>query len=281
MLAARVATAAVGIPLGLLVMYIGGLPFAIVVIVAALLGMGELYGALELRGDRPVRALGYITAVAIIGGAAFLPPHARFPFGAVTLGLLTIATLATQIVRDADDTSSPISNAGATLLGVVYVGWLFSFFIYLRNLDAPGLVAAVGEGFRGRTGLLFMALACTWSTDTSAYFMGRLIGKHKLAPRVSPGKTVEGSACGFLAAVIVGMLLAMWLHMPLWKGVALGAIIGASGQVGDLCKSVIKREVGIKDFGSLLPGHGGILDRFDSLLVTVFLTYCFFVVVGA
>jgi phosphatidate cytidylyltransferase len=281
MLASRVATAAIGIPLALLIMYAGGAPFVVLILAAALLGLSELYAAVESRGDRPVRALGYVAAAAIILGMQYMPADGRIPFAAFTLGLVTIAALATQIFREESDASSHITNAATTLLGVVYVVWLFGFFILLRNLDAPALKAAVGEGFRGRTGLLFMVLACTWMTDTGAYFIGRFLGKRKLAPAVSPGKTIEGSIGGLAAAVIVGLIVALWLHMPAWKGLVLGALIGVTGQVGDLCKSVMKREVGIKDFGTLLPGHGGVLDRFDSLLVTVFISMCFFTIAGA
>ena len=114
---------------------------------------------------------------------------------------------------------------------------------------------------------------CVWATDTFAYLVGKAIGKHKLAPSLSPGKTWEGSFGGLIGAILAGMAFSAWIHQPLALGISLGVLAGTVGQIGDLFESALKRERGIKDFGKLLPGHGGVLDRFDSLLFVAPLAY--------
>ncbi len=126
----------------------------------------------------------------------------------------------------------------------------------------PVLRVAVG------CALVLLTFCCVWATDSFAFFVGRAIGKHKLAPRLSPAKTVEGAIGGLLAAVVVGAVFG-WLLLGYAPGGALaGAVAGTLGQAGDLFESALKRELGIKDFGGILPGHGGVLDRFDGLLLT-------------
>ena len=122
--------------------------------------------------------------------------------------------------------------------------------------------------------MLFVAV-CVWSVDTFAYFFGRWFGKNKLAPQLSPGKTIEGSIGGLIGAILVGGAFGHWIHLPLMHGLAVGALAGVMGQVGDLFESALKREMGIKDFGRVLPGHGGALDRFDSLLFVAPLAYLY------
>ena len=122
--------------------------------------------------------------------------------------------------------------------------------------------------------MLFVAV-CVWMTDTGAYLVGRKWGKHKLAPALSPNKTVEGSLGGLALALLTGALFGLWIHLPLRDGLAVGLIAGVMGQVGDLFESALKREIGIKDFGGIMPGHGGALDRFDSLLFVTPLAFCY------
>jgi phosphatidate cytidylyltransferase len=134
----------------------------------------------------------------------------------------------------------------------------------------PGRVAGTPAGLPGDPGawaVLFVFLT-TWACDTGAFFVGRTFGRHKLAPQLSPGKTREGAIGGLLAALVVGSVLGNVLHLGSPLSLLLGVVSGVLGQVGDLVASAIKRELGLKDFGALLPGHGGILDRFDSLLLT-------------
>jgi phosphatidate cytidylyltransferase len=120
---------------------------------------------------------------------------------------------------------------------------------------------------------VLLVVFATWACDTGAFFTGRAVGRHKLAPEISPGKTVEGAIGGWLCALAMALLVGGFLRLDLRIAASLGAMIGVLSQVGDLCESAIKRDLGIKDFSGLLPGHGGILDRFDSLLMTAPLVY--------
>ena len=160
------------------------------------------------------------------------------------------------------------------LIGALYVGGLFSSFDLLRSLPGKIVVAPFGTGDRGAWWMLFAAV-CVWATDTFAYFVGKTWGRHPLCPTLSPGKTVEGSIGGLVGALTVGVLFGTWVHLPVQHGFAVGAIAGVVGQVGDLFESALKREIGIKDFGRLMPGHGGMLDRADSLLFAIPLAYLY------
>jgi phosphatidate cytidylyltransferase len=152
--------------------------------------------------------------------------------------------------------------------GILYVGWLLGILVALR-LEA------------GRD-WVFLVLFATFGSDTAAFFVGRTWGKHKLAPRISPGKTWEGAVAGVIGGVIIGLLftIATPLQLPLsyWEAVLLGVLISVFGQFGDLAESLLKRSTGVKDSGSLMPGHGGLLDRMDSVVfagVVVYLYYIF------
>ena len=158
------------------------------------------------------------------------------------------------------------------VIGMVYLGALFSSLVLLRDLPGQISVDPFGRADRGAWLLLFVA-ACVWATDTFAYFAGRSFGKRKLAPKLSPGKTVEGFVGGLLGAMLTGGLFAAWIHLPLIAGLAIGGMAGVVGPLGDLFESALKRELGLKDFGRVMPGHGGILDRFDSLLFVAPLAY--------
>jgi phosphatidate cytidylyltransferase len=123
--------------------------------------------------------------------------------------------------------------------------------------------------------MMLYAATCVWATDTFAYFVGRTVGRTPLAPTLSPGKTVEGALGGLAGAVIVGLCFGLWIHLPWVHSLVVGGIAGLAGQIGDLFESALKREAGIKDFGRIMPGHGGMLDRVDSLLFVIPLVYLY------
>jgi len=156
-----------------------------------------------------------------------------------------------------------------TIAGILYVGWLLSFLVSLR-LDA------------GRD-WLYLALFVTFGSDTAAYFIGKAIGRHKLAPQISPGKTWEGAIAGVFGAAIVSLLFTLNtpLQLPLnyWQGILLGVLVSVFGQFGDLAESLLKRNFGVKDSGKIMPGHGGLLDRMDSVLFAGVVVYLYYVLV--
>jgi phosphatidate cytidylyltransferase len=147
-----------------------------------------------------------------------------------------------------------------TIAGILYLGWMLSHFVALRGL-------ADGRNW------VFFALFVTFASDTAAFFVGRALGRHKLAPRVSPGKTWEGTVAGVLAAVIASLLFTLLIPAGYWQMVVLGILVSVFGQLGDLVESLLKRNVGVKDSSKIIPGHGGFLDRIDSVVFAGVVVY--------
>jgi len=151
-----------------------------------------------------------------------------------------------------------------TMAGILYIGWLLSHLVALRGLDD------------GRNWVFFV-LFVTWVSDTTAFLIGRKFGRHKLAPNISPGKTWEGAIGGICGAIIMSILFftrtPFQLPLVYWQAIPLSVLVSILGQVGDLTESLLKRNMGVKDSGKLMPGHGGILDRFDSVIFAGIVVY--------
>lgn len=258
----RVASAVGFVPLLLLLAKVGGLAFLVFVAVQATLGLVEFFRMMKAKGLRPNVFIGHLATLAVLG-LAYRPhtPHAAFLATAALLLLLAYALRAPERPRI-------VESLAVTLLGVVYVGWLSSHFVYLRELPwRAGLDYA--DGAR----IVLYAFLVTWSCDTGAYLVGRAFGRNRPWALISPRKSLEGSAGGLVAAVI-GALAgsytfmhgpsgAPWLR-PL-DALAIGVAVGVCGQVGDLAESLLKRDSDSGDSSDIIPGHGGVLDRFDSL----------------
>lgn len=270
--AQRVAVAAVGIPLAVAVVYLGGWILALLLAAIAVLAALEFYRMAAHKEARPLSALGGATAAAFVLLGALSPEAGPAGFGElVTLATLVIATVAIW-ARGVE--GQPLLSIATTLTGAVYAGALLSFGLFVRHL--PGIESA----WHG-TALVFAPVLLTWTSDTFAYFAGRAWGRHKLIPRVSPGKTVQGAVGALVGSVAVGAAYSLLLrdfgsYAPsVLEGAVFGMMISVVAQVGDLAESLLKRDAGVKDSGTLLPGHGGALDRFDSLLFTLPFAYFF------
>jgi phosphatidate cytidylyltransferase len=244
----RVATAAVGIPLVALAIWLGAGVLAAVVALAVFIATVELAAA---RGTArtPLSLLGALLA-ATIPVAALAGPDGSL--AAAVLAVLGLSSAFVVLTRD------PAAQAQAWLWALataLYFGVLGSHFVLLRGLE------------EGRDWLFFVVLI-VWTTDTGAYFVGRALGRHKLAPAISPGKTVEGGIGGLIAgfAAVFVLNAAFGLYLAAVHLVVLGLGVPVITQVGDLAESAIKRALGVKDSSGLVPGHGGIADRLDSLL---------------
>lgn len=224
--------------------------FTLLVAVIALLAATEFYRMAARSSRKPLVSFGLLWILLLI-----LSPRSE-DFPSISL-LVTTAVVLPPIWLVFRSPRSLISNWAWTLAAILYVGWMLSRMVALRDVAD------------GREWVIF-ALFATFAADTSAFFVGRAVGSHLLAPAISPGKTWEGAIAGLLGAVAASLLLASLLDLPLGWGqkAGLGCIIGVLALVGDLAESWLKRRGGVKDSGRLIPGHGGILDRVDSLVLT-------------
>jgi phosphatidate cytidylyltransferase len=268
----RVGFAAVAIPLALLLVWYGGLPLTMLLAAAAALGARELFDLAERGQVRPVRGLGVASAalVAPIVYATLVVPEIRaaaagaWPYA----GALWLVGTLTWTLAARAPTERPLEAAAVTVLGVLYTAGLPAFLLAVRH-------GAFERRSWAGAWLVFFPLVVTWVVDTAAMFGGRSIGGAKLAPTVSPGKTRSGSVAGVVGGLVVAPLFGLLifprvgLAIPLWQLLALAAVLGVVGQIGDLAESLFKREAGVKDSSHLIPGHGGVLDRLDSLYFVV------------
>jgi phosphatidate cytidylyltransferase len=223
--------------------------FGAVMVLAGALGQWEFTGMFERAGVQTYRLLGLAGGTLVTASFA-LPVSERMAFTAVLLATLAVGLLRPPAGRPAWE---PVA---VTLLGVCYVNWLLGYTFWLRDLEA------------GRDWILLL-VSITWLGETAAYLVGSTLGRHKLAPAISPRKTVEG-ALAQLGVSVLAALAARATFFPalsLESAIVVGLLLGVVGQAGDLLESAIKRSVGTKDTGRLIPGHGGMLDRVDSLLV--------------
>lgn len=251
----RVITALVAAPVAVGLTFLGGWFFAGFVLVVGLLAQWDLYGLAEAGGARPLKPLG-------LAAGGLLVIRALVPFAVPLAVTLLLVGLAVELYRRID---RPLDNVAMTVLGVFYPAVLAGYLVDLR----VGSASAIGEP--EAFALTATVLLAIWSSDSFAYIVGRLIGKTPLFPRVSPKKTVEGAVGGVLGSVaMIALLKVVWVPFLDWADVvALGVICGALGQLGDLAESLFKRSVEVKDSGNYLPGHGGMLDRIDAMLVAV------------
>lgn len=178
----------------------------------------------------------------------------------VLLGLLSAMIFALWLFENRQDGNAPASWM-ATIGGMLLLGWLGSYFFRLRGIDESAIEWTA------------LAMLGTWIADSGAYVFGKSLGRHKLAPRLSPNKTVEGFVGGIVAGTISTVIIAYFMDLPLSIALILGLLVSAVSPAGDLGVSMLKRTVGVKDSGHLLPGHGGALDRIDSLIWSMALAY--------
>jgi phosphatidate cytidylyltransferase len=247
-LVSRVLVGAIGLPIVLGVVWLGGWWVAAGTAVAALIGLHE-YGRL-VRALRPLVLAAYVGAVGMV---------LAVPLGGLewVLGAVAATLALAFVLYGVATTRAPATVAiGATMLGAVWIGVGLAHIVLLRDLE------------RGRLILLTVLLA-DFAANTAAYAAGRFVGRHKLAPVISPGKTWEG----FLAGVAAAMAVAFFAlyedreeFLAIWEALLLGAVVAVAGALGDLFESTLKRDMKVKDTGRLLGGHGGMLDRVDSLL---------------
>jgi len=263
MLRQRLLVAAVGLPLLLALTALGGVAFAAALAIVLAAGALELSTAAGLSPRRPEA----LVAAAIAAG--FVPAaygHADIAGALIVLAIaLPLIAAVVRLERSGDDEMPQGLPAWLVLpLAALYIGWLGHYLLGVRRFP---------DGARW----FLVLLLGTFAADTGAYGTGRLFGRHRLAPRVSPAKTVEGAAGGLIAALVATTALAALLGLPGSPPLTalLGFCLGIAAEAGDLAESLIKRRLGVKDMSHVLPGHGGVLDRLDSLLLAGPVVYFF------
>ena len=263
-LAKRLLAAAVFLPCFFIIAHRGGIYYLILIDLIIILGLFEFYRMMEAKGLRPYTWIGVLS-----GGA--LPWYLFFRQGIYANVLLTltfIAVMIAELIRK--DKGHAVYHISVTIFGVLYVSWLGSHLMLLRELPIlAGLGYSVGFTF------VMIVFTLTWCYDTGAYAFGRLFGRRKLSPSISPGKTVEGAIGGTFLS-IAGILVVRSIfdtQIGAVEAVVLAIAASVIGQTGDLVESMLKRDAKIKDSSTTIPGHGGVLDRFDSLLFTAPLIY--------
>ena len=220
----------------------------------------EYVKILEHKGFYPSLKVIWL-AEAVFGLIAY---YQRYDLTALTLTAFSIISFMWVLFRGRQPY---IANAATTILGFIYCGWFPLHLMFLRELSS--------DRFPDGLGFVVMMFTAILLTDIGCYYAGRHLGKHKLAPVVSPNKTIEGSIGGMISAVIGAVIVSYFIEYEWYYAVIIGLICTVFAQIGDLCESLIKRDAGVKDSGDTLPGHGGFLDRTDSFIFTIPVMYYF------
>jgi len=268
----RIKTPLVAIPVLIVIIHWGAIPFFLLVLAGIIIGLLEFYRLMEKRNYHPQKFLG------VLGGfllyLSFFLFQERFSggIGGFIITVFLFMILIEAILRK--DVKFGVSSISVTLLGIFYISWLLSHLVLIRDLRPHG------------EALVYLLFVTTWCVDTGAYWAGISFGRHKLSPLISPNKSWEGAISGFLTGIgvvfgcraLLGLRFFTRLNLDLnfitpVECLLIGLLLGIGGQLGDLAESLIKRNAGVKDSSSLFPGHGGMLDKVDSLTFNAPLLY--------
>ncbi|HEV8266400.1 MAG TPA: phosphatidate cytidylyltransferase [Gemmatimonadales bacterium] len=269
-LAQRIAVSAVAIPLAVGAIWLGGWPLAAILAVLGVLGTREVYDLARRQGIEALDATGWLAAAAIPLATYWAKgSEERWAEPALYVGALWIMTALVVAMIRRGPTGRPLAAVAVTLFGCLYASGLLAFLIPIRH--------GVNAAHRPFAYLCLAAfpLVITWIGDTCAMAVGVRVGGPKLAPMLSPNKTRAGAVGGLAGAVVTALALGLLVlnhrgwNFAVWQLIAVGVVVGLVAQVGDVAESLFKREAGVKDSSSLIPGHGGVLDRLDSLYFVV------------
>ena len=245
----RTISGLIGVLILILIASQGGVVLDVGILFISIIGVYEFYKAINKSGYKPIKFLGYIFCVLL-----FLE-NLNVIWSSLDFSLFII--LITCLLLMVVNNKVTILDVAYTLMGILYVPFLMFHITYLDN-----------------TKYIWLIFIAAWGTDTVAYIFGNLFGKNKLCPNLSPNKTIEGSLGGIGGSLLLTIIFSIYFKLnPMWKMILLSIIASIIAQLGDLTASKIKRITGIKDYGYIMPGHGGILDRFDSILFTAPVVY--------
>jgi phosphatidate cytidylyltransferase len=265
-LSKRLIVSGIGIPAAIAIIMLGGIYFTIAIAALSSVTLWEFYNIVEKKDCSPKKYFGLIFNVIFILCSYYFYSNPFFLW--IFFVELLIFVLGTLILQLFSTQPNAIMNISATIGGVAYISVFYSCLILLRNFNTDfTIVWGVPVKFNPAF-LVISIFASVWSCDSAAFFIGKKFGKHKLMPAISPKKSWEGAIAGFFGSIIGFVLLNLIFsnNMYFIDAVIIGALIGLFGQIGDLAESQLKRDAGVKDSSALIPGHGGFLDRFDSIL---------------
>lgn len=291
----RILFGVIAAPIAIAILVYGGAPLAALLAITSALGAWEFFRIARASGLTPLDDVGIVVA-----GLIPLIVHAHYlriyqddaAIGPLSLAAVVLLVLLSLAIWLRGVNGKPLSAVATTAFGAAYTGGMLSFGYAIRYHEyafAPASMVIGGRSLSVPSGglLLLLPVFLTWASDIGAYAVGRTMGRHKLIPSVSPGKTVEGSIGGLVASMFVAWLYTatvlrpdahLAFRYPPMGILLFGALVSVAAQVGDLAESLLKREAGVKDSSHIIPGHGGILDRFDSLFFVLPIAY---VVLGA
>ena len=284
-LKSRLLVSFLGIPALVWIIWLGGRAYALLITGVVILGLWEYFKLLRRGGLTPRPIPSYLAALALLAACAhhvglFGQPPTWETLGLQFFTIVFILVLVLQTVEVLLPSRTAWMNLSANLLGVLWVAGFGASFILVRSADFSSFGGSVDAAFR----LTVSLYVSVWICDSLAYLIGKRFGKKKILPSVSPKKTVAGTVSGLIGALLTMFLLGAsgFLPMDIFSSdrlLMLGLIVGGAGQMGDFVESRLKRDFDVKDTGALLPGHGGVLDRFDSLLFVMPLTYLYLILV--
>ncbi len=252
----------------------GGLPLLILLAIITFLASKEFVQILEHKGFYPSLKV-IVVADIIFAVLAYFNCFSLAPLA------FTVGTMIAFMWVLFKGKQPYTANVATTIVGFVYSGWFPLHLLFLRDLGTTNNTSSLQMILKtdimnaGLGYVIFMFLLVIF-TDVGCYYFGRKFGKHKLAPVISPNKTIEGSIGGVVCALVGGFIIAYFIKLPWYHTIIAGLLITGFAQIGDLCESLLKRDAGVKDSGNLLPGHGGFLDRTDSYVFTIPVIYYYF-----
>lgn len=249
----RTVTTIIGVSLTIFTILCNGFFFFIVIVIMSLLGLNELYIIAHKHGYRPSYILGSILTLYFIIITVYDISYINYYIENIIITFFIIITFIFQLFKK--DHSKVLAEISITIFGSIYLGYLFSFLLKIKD-------------FPNGNYYLISLLIITWVNDIGAYLIGTKFGRNKIFPKISPNKTIEGSIGGIIFSIACTFTLKNWLNFTIYELLSLGLLISIIAQLGDLFESLLKRGSRIKDSGTLLPGHGGILDCLDSLIFT-------------
>ena len=268
MLSTRLVSAFLGIIILIIIVGAPGIYLNIALTIIALMGLNEMFNAFKAANIKPVRWVGYISVLFVLFSQALKNINSYSVM--YLIFFIVVLTLFLHVVLS--NNKITYIDVSVTLLAIFYISFLFSFFILTRNMEKGYLY-------------IWFILIGGWVTDSGAYFVGKFFGKHKLIPVISPKKTIEGAVGGVVICTIIMLLYGLFIksyyavNISIIHYLILGVVVSIFGQLGDLSASAIKRSTGIKDFGNIIPGHGGIIDRFDSILFVAPIVYFYLTII--